>query len=155
STLAAAVVSSAIEATVSERRDLTWTMKSRVQIRGHAPIELDDFGIAIGGMPETGEWMASRVVRAVGDAMNNPWENVHVDGVTSTLELKYERDVLRLRGIELLDPVVDAGEKARVLMHLRPFSGAEITRTAEITIPAELAGREVEIEVVPGYEVVP
>lgn len=154
-TLAAAVVSSAIEATVSERRDLTWTMKSRVTIRGHAPIELDDFGVAIGGMPETGEWISSRVVRAVGDAMNNPWENVHVEGITSTLEIKYERDVLRLRGVELLDPVVDAGEKARVVLHLRPFSGPEVTRTAEITLPQELAGRDVEIEIIPGYEVVP
>ena len=87
-------VGPSIEATVSERRDVTWTMKSRVTIRGHAPIELDDFGVAIGGMPETGEWVSSRVVRAVGDALNNPWENVHVDGITATLELKYERDVL-------------------------------------------------------------
>jgi hypothetical protein len=153
--LAAAVISSAIEATVSDRRDLTWTMKSRVLVRGHAPIELDDFGIAIGGMPETGEWLSARVVRTVGEALNNPWDNVHIDGIEATLELKYERDVYRLRGVDLLDPIVDAGEKARVVLHLRPFSGPEITRSAEITIPPELAGRDVEVEIVPGYEVVP
>jgi hypothetical protein len=55
----------------------------------------------------------------------------------------------------LLDPIVDAGEKARIVMHLRPFTGPEITRTAEITIPPELAGRDVELEVIPGYDVVP
>jgi len=153
--LSAAVVSSAIEATASERRDISWTMKSRVTIRGHAPIELEDFGIAVGGMPETGDWLSSRVVRAVGDALNNPWENVHVEGIQATLDLKYERDVYRLRGVDLLDPIVDAGEKARVVLHLRPFSGPEVVRSAEIAIPPELAGRDVEIEVVPGYEIVP
>lgn len=154
-TLAAAVLSSVVEATASERRDVSWTMHSRVLVRGHAPLELDDYGVASGGMPDTGDWLSSRAVRAVGDAMNNPWENVHIDGITATLELKYQRDVLRLRGVDVLDPIVDAGEKARVALHLRPFSGPEVVRTAEIAIPPELEGREVEVEVVPGYEVVP
>jgi hypothetical protein len=55
----------------------------------------------------------------------------------------------------VLDPIVDAGEKARFVLHLRPFSGAEVTRTVEIQIPRELAGRDVEVEVLPGYEVTP
>ena len=153
--LAAAVLASAVEATTSERRDVSWTMHSRVAIHGHAPVELDDFGVAAGGMPDTGDWLSSRTVRAVGDALNNPWENVHVDGITSTLEVHYQRDVLRLRGVDVLDPIVDAGQKARVVLHLRPFSGAEVTRTAELAIPPELVGRELEVDVLPGYEVVP
>ncbi len=153
--LSAVIVGSAIEATLSDRRDITWSMHSRVTIHGHAPIELDDFGVAVGGMPETGDWLQSHVIRAVGDAMNNPWENVHVDGISAALEIRYERDIWRLRGVDLLDPIVDGGEKARVVLHLRPFSGPEVTRTADITIPPELAGRDVEVEIIPGYEVIP
>jgi hypothetical protein len=153
--LSAAVIASAIEATAGDRRDITWSMRSRLTIHGHAPIELDDFGVAIGGMPETGDWLSSRIIRTLGDALNNPWDNVHVDGVQATLDVRYERDIWRLRGVDLLDPIVDAGEKARVVLHLRPFAGPELTRTAEIALPAELAGRDVEIEVLPGYEVVP
>jgi hypothetical protein len=160
-TLSAAVLASAVEATTSERRDVSWTMHSRVAIAGHSPVELDDFGVAIGGMPDTGDFLSSRAVRVVGDALNNPWENVHVEGIRSTLEVHYQRDVLRLRGIDVLDPVVDAGEKVRVLLHLRPFSGPEVVRAAEIAVPPELAGppgeagKEVEVEVVPGYDVAP
>ncbi len=153
--LTATMLGSVVEATASDHRDMTWTMRSRLSIRGRAPIELEDFGVAIGGLPETGEWFQSRIVRALGDAINNPWENVHIDGVEASLEVQYARDMWRLRGVDLLDPVVDAGEKARVRLHLRPFSGAEITRTADITIPPELAGKDVEIEVVPGHEVAP
>ncbi|HEY1959463.1 MAG TPA: hypothetical protein VGH28_27820 [Polyangiaceae bacterium] len=153
--LSAAVLGSIVDATTSERRDVSWTMHSRVSIRGRAPVDLEDFGVAMGGMPDTGDWLASRAVRVVGDVLNNPWENVHVDGIRSTLEVHYQRDVLRLRGVDVLDPIVDAGEKARVVLHLRPFSGPEITRTADITIPPELVGRDVEVEVAPGYEVTP
>jgi len=153
--ISAAVLASVVEATTSERRDVSWTMHSRVSFQGHAPIDLDDFGVAIGGMPDTGDWLSSRIIRIVGDVLNNPWERVHVDGIQSTLEVRYQRDVLRLRGVDALDPIVYAGENARFRLHLRPFSGAEITRTVEIAIPPSLAGREVEVEVLPGYEVVP
>jgi len=153
--LSAGVLSSALEATTSERRDITWTMKSRLAIRGHAPIELDDFGVAVGGVPDTSELIGSHAIRALGEALSNPWEEIHVDGLETVIDVKYERDVLRLRGVEVLDPIVDAGEKARFVLHLRPFSGAEITRTVEIAIPPELAGRDVDVEVLPGYEVVP
>ncbi len=153
--LSAAAMSSALEATVSERRDITWTMKSRLTIHGHAPIELEDFGVAIGGMPDTGEILGTHAVHALGEALSNPWEEIHVDGLSSVLELKYERDIFRLRGIDVLEPIVDAGEKARFVLHLRPFSGAEVTRAVEIQIPQELAGRDVEVEVLPGYDVTP
>ena len=153
--LAASIYGSVVEATISDHRDLTWTMHSKVSVHGHGSIELDDFGIAIGGMPETGEWFQARAVRALGDALNNPWENVHVDGIESVLTIDYGRELLRLRGVDVLDPVVDAGEKARIVVHLRPFSGPEVTRTIEVVMPAELAGKDVEIELLPGYDVAP
>ncbi len=153
--LAASVYGGVLEATVSDHRDITWSMKSRVKIRGHAPIDVDDFGLAIGGMPEAGEWFQSRVISAIGSALNNPWENVHVEGIESVLTVDYARELLRLRGVDVLDPVVDAGNKARFLLHLLPFSGAEVTRTIEITMPNELAGKDVEVEILPGFEVTP
>jgi hypothetical protein len=153
--LAASIYGSVVEATISDHRDLTWTMHSKVSVRGHGSIELDDFGIAIGGMPETGEWFQARAVRALGDALNNPWENVHVDGIESVLTVDYGRELLRLRGVDVLDPVVDAGEKARIVVHLRPFSGPEVTRTIDVVMPAELAGKDVEVELLPGYDVAP
>lgn len=153
--LAATVLGGVIEATVSDHRDITWAMKTRVKVRGHGPVDLDDFGIAIGGMPEAGEWFQSRVIRVLGDSLNNPWENVHVESVESTITVEYARDLLRLRGVDVLDPVVDAGDKARLLLHLLPFSGVEVQKTVEVTMPRDLAGKDVEVEVVPGYEVAP
>jgi hypothetical protein len=153
--LTASMLSSVVEATISDHRDLTWQMHSKITVRGHAPVEVDDFGVAIGGMPEAGEWSASRAVRVVGDALNNPWESTRIEKVESVLKVQYTRDLWRLRGIELLDEVVDAGQKARIVVHLRPFAGPETVKTLEVTMPLELAGKDVELEVLPGYEVSP
>ena len=153
--LAASMIGSVIEATVSERRDMTWQLHSRVAVHGHGTIDLDDFGVAIGGLPEAGEWSASRAVRAVGDVLNNPWEEARVDRLDATLTVQYTRDLWRIRGVELLDDEVDAGQKARLVVHLLPFAGPEVTRTVEVTLPPLLAGKEVEIEVMPGYDVAP
>jgi hypothetical protein len=102
-----------------------------------------------------GEWTHSRVVHAVGDALNNPWENAAIEKVEGVLTVQYARDLLRLRGVELLEGVVDAGASARVRLHLLPFSGAEVVKEISVPIPLELAGRDVDLEVVPGYELAP
>jgi hypothetical protein len=151
----AAALGSAVEASVSEKRDVTWTLHSKVTIRGHGSIELDDFGVAVGGMPDEGELARARVVRAVGEILNNPWEGAHIDGVESKLRVEYARELWRLRGVELLDEVVDAGHKARLRLHLVPFDGHEIVKEVEVTMPHELAGKDADVEIVPGYEAVP
>jgi hypothetical protein len=153
--LLATTFGSVVEATVSDRRDLTWRLRSKLTIRGYGTMELEDFGVAVGGLPEAGEWASARLVRAMGAAMNNPWEPVHVDRVEAVLDVKYARDLLRIRGVEVLDPVVDAGEAVRLRVRLEPFIGPEVIRSVEVKLPKELAGRDVDLEVMPGYRALP
>ena len=153
--LTATVIESAIEATTSERRDLTWKMTSRVTVAGHGSVDLEDDGVATGGAPDAGDWIRSKLVNTVGDVLNNPWEHARVDGITARFEVKYARDLWRLRGVEVLDPVVDAGSKTRLRLHLVPENGPEVTRVVEATMPAELAGKDVDVEIVPGYDLAP
>jgi hypothetical protein len=153
--LAAAVYGGVIDATVNERRDVTWQMRSKLSVRGHGTIELDDFGVAIGGMPDAGEMGRSLIVRALGDVLNNPWELTRIERIESTMTVSYTRDLWRIRGVELLDPVVDAGQSARIKVRLLSLAAPETQRTIDVKIPAELAGKDVEIEIVPGYTVEP
>jgi hypothetical protein len=153
--LTASVISAAIDATVAEHRDMTWKLVSKVSVRGHGTLTLEDFGVAIGGMPEAGDFGHARVARTVGDVVNNPWERAHVEKVESVLSVEYKRDLWRMRGLEALEDSVDAGGTARVVVHLVPFVGPEVTKTLDVKIPAELAGKDADIEVAPGYEVTP
>src|SRR5262249_31383040 len=103
--LTAAAYGSVVEATVNERRDVTWQMRSKLYIHGHGTLDLEDFGVATGGMPDAGDWGHARITRAIGDLLNNPWENARIDKVESTLSVSYTRDLWRLRGVELADAV--------------------------------------------------
>lgn len=153
--LASVVLGSIIEATTAERRDLTWKLTSRVTVAGHGTVELEEAGVNSGGAPDAAECLNWKVVHTVGDVLNNPWERTRIEGVQARFEVKYARDLWRLRGVEVLDPIVDAGERARLRLHLVPEDGPEVTRVVEATLPAELAGKDVDVEVVPGYEVAP
>lgn len=155
SSLSASVLGSVVDASVNERRDVTWRLVSKLKVRNHGTIELEDFGVASGGMPDAGDLAHSKIARAVGEVLNNPWENTHVDGVESVLTVDYARELWRLRGVDLLDPVVDAGQPVRVRVHLVPFVGPEVTKVLETKIPEELAGKDVDVEIVPGYQVAP
>jgi hypothetical protein len=153
--LASVVLGSVVEATTSERRDLTWKLTTKVDVVGHGSVELEDVGVTAGGAPDEGEWSRSKLVNTLGDVLNNPWEHAHVAKVGAKFEVQYARELWRLRGVESLDPVVDAGTKARLRLHLVPHNGPEVMRIVEAELPSELAGKDVEIEVVPGYDVVP
>ncbi len=153
--IAASVMGSAIEATTSERRDCTWKLVSKLKVRGHGEIVLEDFGIAIGGMLDAGELGGSRIIRALGDVINNPWEDVKIEGISSVLTVDYTREVFRLRGVDLLDAVVDAGQDARVRVKLFPLHGPETSRILQFKVPEELAGKDVEVEIMPGYSIAP
>lgn len=153
--LLASVLGSIVDASVAERRDVTWKLDSKLSVRGHGTIHLEDFGVATGGMPDAGDLAQSRIARAVGEVLNNPWELTRIEKIETVLSVDYTRDLWKLRGVDLLDPIVDAGQVARVRAHLVPFAGPPTTKVLEIRVPEELAGREVELEVVPGYQVIP
>lgn len=153
--LVASVLGSVVDASINERRDVTWHLQTKLTVRGHGTIDLEDFGVAVGGMPDAGDFAHSKIGRAVGEVLNNPWEPTHIDKIEGTITVDYKRELWRLRGVDVLDPVVDVGQAARLRVHLVPFAGPEVTRIIELRFPEEQAGKDVEVELAPGYTVVP
>jgi hypothetical protein len=150
--LVAIATGNAIDSTTSERRDVTWRATTEIAMTGRGTIKLDDAGVSVGGTPDAEQWVRSRAVRALGSLLNNPWQPFGIDRVTTTLSVRFARDVYQLRGAEVLADVIDEGQPARVRLHLLPYAGPEETRIVEIPVPPELTGKEVEIELAPGYQ---
>jgi hypothetical protein len=147
----AVALGSGLQAVASEHQDVSWAATSRLKVEGFGEVTLEDFGVAIGGTPDAGEFARSSVVRAVGAVLNNPWQPARIESVDVKVELRYARDLYRLRGAELLSPELDAGEPARVRLTLVPFAGPTITKTLAVPLPAHLAGKTVTLEITPGY----
>ncbi len=151
--LVASVIGSVVDASVNERRDVTWHLRTKLSVRGHGTIALEDFGVAVGGMPDAGDFAQSKIGRAVGEVLNNPWEPTHIEKIEGTITVDYKRELWKLRGVDVLDPIVDVGDPARLRVHLVPFAGPEVTQVLEVRFPADLAGKDVEVEISPGYMV--
>jgi len=83
--------------------------------------------------------------------LNNPWEPAFIEGAEVEVDLHYARDILRLRGAELLEPEIDAGKPARIRVTLVPYVGPEQTRVISVDLPAHLAGQTVSLDIAPGY----
>lgn len=147
----AVALGSALQAVAAENQDISWNATSKLKIKGYGEIELEDFGVSVGGSPSPRDFIGSNLVRAIGAVMNNPWEYAFIEGVTMEIEFRFAREIYLLRGTELLDPEVDAGQSARIRLTLMPWAGKEITRVIKVPMPKELAGQTVSLSLTPGY----
>jgi hypothetical protein len=148
---ASVALGSALQAVANEHQDVSWTATSKLKIKGYPELTLQDYGVSMGGTPEAGEFVRSNLVRAIGTVLNNPWQPAFIESARMDVELRYARDILRLRGASLLESEIDAGAPARIRLTLVPFSGPELTRVVTVPIPAHLAGQTVNLEIEPGY----
>jgi hypothetical protein len=148
---AALALGSALQRVANEHQDVSWTATSTLKVKGFPDIVLQDYGVSMGGTPEAGEFGRSNLVRAMGTILNNPWQPAIIESASMDVDLHYARDILRLRGADLLESEIDAGQPARIRLTLVPYSGAEITRVVSVPIPAYLAGQTVTLEIGPGY----
>lgn len=151
--LLAVALGNSVETTGSEKQDVSWNATTKISIRGYGELELEDYGVSVGGTPSPAEFIRSNAVRAFGTLLNNPWEPLFVESVKTKIEMRYAREMLRLRGAELLEAEVDAGKSARVRLTLVPFNGPAQTQVVSIPMPVHLAGERVTIQISPGYNV--
>lgn len=145
----------ALGATLNDKKDASWTLTAKIQIAGHGTISVDDFGVSSMGVPQIA-LLTSRAGLAVGELMNNPWEDdLRIERIDAKLVVDWKRDAVRLRAAELLENPVDAGGVAHVKLTLKPYFGDEYSVVGAIKIDPALAGKDIDIEIVPGWSVFP
>lgn len=149
----AMAIGEALQATASERQDISWTAESKVKIKGQPEITLEDFGVSIGGTPDPREFVRSHLVSSVGGVLNNPWEPALLESIAVRIKLDYARDILRLREARAIETEVDAGQPVNIVLTLIPFAGPPITRTISVPIPKYLAGSTLKLAIRPGHSV--
>jgi hypothetical protein len=147
----AIALGSALQTAASEHQDVSYTAKSRVKIKGYGEIQLDDYGVAVGGTPQPNDLANSNLVRALGSLLNSLWEPVIIERVSMEIELRFAREILRLRGAEFLESEVEAGQTAHLRLTLIPYAGPPVVRTVAVPIPRHLAGEQLTLELAPGY----
>jgi SpoIVB peptidase S55 len=149
----AVALGNAVQTTANERQDVSWQADSKVEIQGYGELDLEDFGVSVGGTPDMREFGRSNLVASIGGILTNPWEQTFVKRVTTRIKLSYARELVRLRGAQVLESEVDAGSAARIRLLLVPYAGKPFTRVITVPIPKHLAGRTVKLTIRPGHSV--
>ena len=133
----ALAVGSAIEATTSERRDVSWRAITEVTVTGYGTdrsSKTPALRSAERPTPTTGA--RSRAVRAIGALLNNPWQTAHIEKVNTKLSIRFARDTARLRGVDALSDIVDAGQPARLRLASHPVRGPRRAKSHRGAHPA-------------------
>jgi hypothetical protein len=149
----AIAIGEAAEKTAAERNDSTFRAISKLKLAKYGTVTLVDFGAGAGAPIGPDDFIRGRLVRSLGSLLSNPWEPVTIEGIETSIKVSSEREVVGLRGAKALEPEVNAGAPVRIQLELQRFKGKIETRIIEVKVPAEMAGRDVEIELAPGYEV--
>ncbi|MFO0555023.1 MAG: SpoIVB peptidase S55 domain-containing protein [Polyangiaceae bacterium] len=150
--LAAMAIGNPLESTTGERGDMTWHSDTVVKVAGYGSLNLRDFGVTAGEPISSDAFIRSRVVRALGALLNNPWEDVRIESVETTVRISFGRQVAMIRGTEVINPEIDPGESVQIKILLVPYQGKQETRVIEVPIPKDYAGEDVDIDLSPGYE---
>ncbi len=150
--LAASVLESALEDTVNDLSEAAWTVRSRVFLRGRAPLEFTDHGAGAEGVrtpPVPGGFeVLTRVV-------DNAFGMAVVERIEVDLTMRWQRDFAYVRSVTAGATEVDPGSTVELRVQLGRYGTGPEMRTIRLEVPRELAGRELDVEVAGGNEVVP
>lgn len=150
--LAAFALGNPLETTTPEHGDMTWRATTTIKVAGYGSISMKDFGATFGEPAGADSFSRARVTRALGALLNNPWEEVHIDSVDSTIKVTFDKDIALIRGTQVVEPEVDPGQPVKIQIFLVPYQGKPETKVIEVPIPADYEGEEVDIDLSPGYE---
>lgn len=151
--LASMAIGNALEATTAERGDMTWRATSKVKVQGYGELEFRDFGAGAGDPISADSFVRSRMTRALGALLNNPWEEARIESVETVVKVSFAREVAMIRGSRPVQAEIDVGQPARIEVELVPYQGKAERRTIEVRLPEGLADEDVEIELAPGHEI--
>lgn len=150
--LAASVLESALEDTANDMAEAAWTVRSRVFLRGREPLEFTDHGSGVEGVrtpPVPGGFeVLTRVV-------DNAFGTVPVERIEVDLTMRWQRDFAYVRAVTAGVTEVDPGGAVDLRVQLGRYGAGPEVRTVRLDVPRELAGRELDVEVAGGNDVVP
>jgi hypothetical protein len=152
--LVGSVVATTLETAAGDNADAAYTIEARVQTRTKGTLSFTDVGATLSG-PSAISPLSMSFYEAVDRLTDNAFEPVRIDRVEVDVTLRWRRELYYVRNVSLSQAEADPGRTVQLQISLGQYAGAPITRTIPIDVPREMAGREMEIEVVPGGEATP
>ncbi|MEI8259230.1 MAG: hypothetical protein WCJ30_26480, partial [Deltaproteobacteria bacterium] len=152
SRLYAGVVGTVLETAAGDSADVAWVVRSTVVTRDHGTLTFTDTGAS-------GDGAGALSVASLGGSeavdrlTDNPYEQVRIDRVDVDVDLRWSRDFYYIRSAALSRAEADPGDTVQLMVSFNQYGGGPpVVRSIPFTVPREVAGRDVDIEVSAGGE---
>ncbi|MFW5920882.1 MAG: hypothetical protein ACOCUS_03500 [Polyangiales bacterium] len=152
-TLTFAALANAVKATTSDQTDVVFRAKSRVEMEGQPPVEVEDRGFMPTGIADARALGQLRAFPLMEVAFGNPFEETYVTRVDIDLHVRFARDVYRVVEAAVHSSEVDPGSTVDVYVTLQRLDEQPRVRVVPVRIPERAAGEEIELTVQPGDSV--
>ena len=110
----------------------SYSLKGAATVKGHSGLRFED--LFSGDQPSVGA--AASVVAPINFLLRNTFEDVQIEGLTLDIEASEQARSATLERVWLDGARVRPGSTVDIKVLLRTYRGEEVTRTAEIRIPA-------------------
>lgn len=151
--LAFSALVNALTATSSDRSDVMYRVRGRLEIAGRAAIETEDLGYTPLGAADPGSLSGLRPFELMSTVYDNPFEDASVRGLTLDVDLRFGREVTTILDAHVASDSVDPGKDVAVYVTLRAFDARERVEIVHVAVPQSAAGDSIEISVEAGDQV--
>jgi hypothetical protein len=153
-TLASMVLAGAIADSAPDATDMVLSLNVRLSVRGQGEVQLNDQVFSSDGLSPRA-LSTARGLRAIGELLANPFAPAVIEKIDITIAVNHGHDVAEIVGAALPGDRLHAGQTVPLRLWLRPYAGQEFMETVLVTLPANLAGRTVKVEIAAGTQVKP
>jgi len=146
-----AAILNAVKATAADNADVTYTATSQVWVTGRGePERVVDHGYSRIGAASPASLRQLRLYDLLEAVYGNPFEEARATRVEVELDLRYERDTVRVVNAFAPGDEVNPGETVPLRVVLRRFGQDEEVRVVPVRIPERYAGETIRVDIEPG-----
>jgi hypothetical protein len=147
------VIANAIKSTAGDVTDVIFRARSKVGIKGHGIVSLDEQGYSPMGAASPAVFSELRMFGLMEAAFANAFESSRVTSVDLELDLDLSREVYQVSDASVAYDEVDPGEEVTIYVRLRRVDQPDTMRAVKVRIPNAAAGRTVRVTVAAGNRI--
>lgn len=148
------VVQSALGEAIPDAGHATYTLSTRLAVKGYPPVKLVEDHYSPGGVPMSLSVMAQGL-RAVGKIMQNPFAGVTLERIDIDIAVRHAHEMEEIVGLRLSANRARPGEKLTATVTFKPFNRAEYEKDYPLDIPGDIDGSLLVLEASAGSLVKP
>ena len=147
--LARTVLSNALTEAMSDVAHATFTLNTRVSVKGYPQLKLTEHAHASSGVRYP-ILLFSRGLRAIRYIADNPFKPAAMERIDFDIDVQFANKMVEIKDIRVDASEVSPGQTVNLSVTFKPFDGGEFTKSYPLQIPKNAGGTVLVAEVAGG-----